>query len=59
VKRGHENHWRGVGRCCCGKGDYDQAEKYLRIALENERNEFYRDTIAAKLEEVARKKAGR
>uniref|UniRef100_UPI0040563E4A tetratricopeptide repeat protein n=1 Tax=Candidatus Electronema sp. TaxID=2698783 RepID=UPI0040563E4A len=50
---------RSYGLLLIEKGDYDQAEKYLRIALENERNDFYRDTIAAKLEEVARKKAGR
>ncbi len=47
------------GRLLMQKGDDDQAEHWLRIALENERNDFYRDTIAAKLEEVARKKAGR
>ncbi|CAK8720710.1 hypothetical protein GCAAIG_10260 [Candidatus Electronema halotolerans] len=48
------------GRLLLRKGDYDQAEHWLRISFEaNAKNDFYRDKIAVLLEEVALKKAGR
>ncbi|MCI5193984.1 MAG: tetratricopeptide repeat protein [Candidatus Electrothrix sp. AU1_5] len=51
-----------LGRLLRHKGDYEQAEHWLRISFEAQANDtdtFYRDKIAVLLEEVALKKAGR
>ena len=48
------------GRLLMQKGDDDQAEHWLRISFDaNARDPFYREKIAALLEELARKKSGR
>ncbi|XOF34913.1 MAG: tetratricopeptide repeat protein [Candidatus Electrothrix sp. YB6] len=45
------------GRLLTRKGDYEQAEHWLLIALDNERIDYFRDKIKAQLEELAWKKA--